>query len=328
MIRHTTPDLVPLSNTLVDASGTTSLSQSPISSTIDPTLLQSDSSSSPDSFESECSRSGACVEPRLYSSLLPQVWEPVILGSDQVMFMVNKLCSFTSSLAFSGHTPFMHESLYREHQPSAYQDSCSLSALYLVKTDKNVRILCNSIDNKISALVARSNVWTLSEHLAAVQALIIYQIIRLFDPDLRVQETAEKQNHLLEVWAAHLWKRAFNEPTPFDACYKSWIFYESLRRTVLMSVFLRGTWGALTKNGLCEQVPILSRLPLSRDGRLWDCDVVEWNDRRPCETQCLQAYRDLSNSWTPGGRVDELTEFERLLLAACRGADDPGLLVG
>jgi hypothetical protein len=328
MIRHTTPDLVPLSNSRVDASGTTSLLQDPIPLSIDPTLLSSDSSSSPDSFEDRHYHNSTCVEPRIYSCLLPQVWEPIILSSDQIMFMVNKLCAFIPSMGFSGHTPFMHEALYQEYQPSAYQDSCSLSALYLMKTEKNVPILCNSIDNKISALLASSNVWTLSEHLAAVQALIIYQIIRLFDPALRLQETAAKQNRLLELWTATLWKRAFNEPNPFDACYRAWIFYESLRRTVLMSVFLRGTWSAITKNGLCDQVPILARLPLSRDGRLWDCDFDEWNERRPCESQCLQEYGDLSSSWTPGGRVEELSEFERLLLAACRGKEDPGLLVG
>ncbi|KAF2787833.1 hypothetical protein K505DRAFT_256858 [Melanomma pulvis-pyrius CBS 109.77] len=323
MIRHTTPDLIPVADNIVG--GATDILQS--TSSIDPAILLSDSSSSPDSFQGELCRSTTYAEPRICEALLPQAWEPIILEEGQIRFIVNKLCSFIPSMAFSGNTPFMHAALYQEYQPPAYQDSCSLSALYLMKTDKNVPILSNSINSKISTLLASSNTWTLSEHLAAVQALIIYQIIRLFDPDLHLQAPAEKHNHLLELWTAHLWKRAFNEPNAYPTCYQSWIFYESLRRTVLISVFLRGAWSAVTKNGQCDQVPILARLPLSKDQRLWDADVVEWTDRLPCSNQCLHAYEDLSSSWKPGGPVSQLSEFERLLLAACRGREDPGLLV-
>lgn len=61
----------------------------------------------------------------------------------------------------------------------------------------------------------------LLEHLAAVQTLIIYQIIRLFDPSLDGQAQAQKQNILLETWAAHLWKRFFNESALFANCYET-----------------------------------------------------------------------------------------------------------
>ena len=248
------------------------------------------------------------------------------MSEGQVMFVVNRLCTSIPSMAYSGHTSFMHESLYQDFQPSAYQDSCSLSALYLMKTSKNVAVLTNSIDSKIAALIASSSGWSLSEHLAAVQALIIYQTIRLFDPSLRLQAIAAKQNTLLELWTAHLWKRSFNEPSTFKTCYEDWVFYESLRRTVLMSVFLRGAWSAVTKGGWCDQVPILAKLPLTRDGMLWECDNVEWVKKQPCTKEYLVAYGDLSTSWKLGDAIDKLTEFERLLLAACRGREDPRLL--
>jgi hypothetical protein len=40
--------------------------------------------------------------------------------------------------------------------------------------------------------------WILTEHLAAVQALIIYQTVRLYDPILNLQEQAESHNTLLK----------------------------------------------------------------------------------------------------------------------------------
>jgi hypothetical protein len=233
-------------------------------------------------------------------------------------------------MAFTGKTMFMHRELYKDFQPTAYQDMCSLSALYTVKTSRNIPILASSIDAKISALMASSSTWCLTEHMAAVQALMIYQIIRLFDPSLQLQAVADKQNSLLELWTATLWKRSFNEPDPFNSsdCYISWAFQESLRRTVLMSVFLRGAWSALTKNGLCEQVPILGRLPLTREVELFDISAQEWASNTPCKDPRggLIAYGDLSVTWTHDRDPEKLTDFERILLAACRGDDDPRLL--
>ncbi|KAF2703885.1 hypothetical protein K504DRAFT_473583 [Pleomassaria siparia CBS 279.74] len=328
MIRHTTPDLAPL------AVATTELWQDQNSApgSIDPALLQpSESSNSSESAQEvivheQHQRGITCVEPRMCDEIT-QMWEPSYLTKDQVRFIVNKLCSFIPSMASAGNTPFTHEALYRDYSPPAYQDSCSLSALYLMRTDKNIPILTKSIDSKIACLLTSSSHWTLSEHLAAVQALIIYQIIRLFDPALGLQAIAEKQNYLLELWTAYLWKRSFNDPGVFTSCYDSWVFYESLRRTTIMSVFIRGTWNALTSGGFCDQVPVLARLPLSKDGQLWHGDLHQWTEKEPCATQCLQTYGEFSTAWQSGSPPDQLTDFERLLLVACRGKEEPALLI-
>lgn len=325
VVRQTTPDLLPLADVTGSASSApVTVAEDPAN--LDPTFLQSsssDSSSSPETIVPDE------LWHSLLESLLPQIWEPRILSEPQVSLIVHELCTFVPSIAYSGRTLFMHESLYQNFQPATFQDSCSLAGLYMVKTSKNLPIIANSIASKVSSLVASSSSWTLSEHLAAVQALIIYQIIRLFDPDLNQQALAERQNHLLELWTATLWKRSFNEPDAFQPnCYESWVFQESLRRTVLMSVFLRGAWCAVTNGGLCNQIPILARLPLTRDVRLFDCNAEEWTKKTPCQNPSgsLIAYGDLSVSWNPDRSVDELAPFERLLLAACRGDDDPRLL--
>lgn len=101
-----------------------------------------------------------------------------------------------------------------------------------------------------------------------------------------------------------------------------------------MSVFVRGAWSCVTQNGLCDQIPILARLPLTLDVKLWDSSETEWSERGekvgstcPLESAVLTAYGDLSVSWEPGKRsVEELGAFERLLLVACRGGDDLRLL--
>jgi hypothetical protein len=266
-------------------------------------------------------------EPAVSRQLSTKLWAPAWLNEEQILFMVSKLQSFVPTLAFTGANAFVHSALYKSHQPAAFQDSISLSALYLAKTKQNAPILTNSINEKINGLTASADSWSLQQHLAAVQALIVYQIIRLFDGDLGQAAAAARQNRLLELWTAQLWKRSFAEPIAFAKPWEAWVFYESLRRTVMISVFLRGGWAALMQDGLCDQVPVLARLPLSKGDGFWDTKEEDF-ERRVAGVDGrdqLIAYGDFSLSYELGSDLGALSEFQRLLLAACRGQLDPRL---
>lgn len=263
------------------------------------------------------------------SPTMPQIWEPTYLQDKQTMFIVNRLCTLIPSMAYSGHTLFMHENLWNDVQPEAYQDTCSIAALYLVRTNKTQSVLAKSIENKIASLIASSATWSLEQHLAAVQSLIIYQIIRLFDPTLCLQEQAHSQIRLLEVWTAHLWKRSFNEMPAQPLCHELWVFQESLRRTVMISVFLRGAWSCFARGGYCDMVPVLARLPILQDKEFWSASPTEWEIRNPCTAQSVKGLVNLgeyTSKWSHDAAVEKLSDFERLMLAACRGKDDARLL--
>ncbi|KAF2270844.1 hypothetical protein CC78DRAFT_3278 [Lojkania enalia] len=336
VVRLTTPDILPLANdeaTAVEVGSGGSYQLPRPAPGIDPHLLQSSDSSSPESVQDDSHydphQYRSLEVPPIYDQLLGQLHDISHLSEGQIRASIKRLRSFIPQLAYLGSTPFMHAAQYSNWQPSAYQDSCSLSALYLIRTPDTTPILRKSIDAKVSSLVASSSGWTLAEHLAAVQALIIYQIIRLFDADLGLQQLAEKQDkHLLEVWSAHLWKRYFNEKQTFPSCHDSWAFEESLRRTVLLSVFLRGIWNCVRSGGYCDQVHILARLPLTRDFSLWQSDVGEWNRKAEgtMYAKSLMAYLDFTAGWKNGATTDHLTEWEKLLIIACRGKEDPALL--
>ncbi|CAO2657547.1 Nn.00g036730.m01.CDS01 [Neocucurbitaria sp. VM-36] len=351
VIRQSTPDFTPPVASVVSSSAEPLDIQiaSDIDANIDPLFLQapyssSDSSgSSPESGHNDRSndwrndwRQELSVLKRrtipatqICRSLQPEVLVPSILNEDQVAAVNRRLCAFVPDMAFSGSTLFLHQNLYQKHQPQAYQDCVALSALYLTKNIMNQSILANSINAKISALITTSSTWTLSEHLAAVQALIIYQIIRLFDLDLNLRTQAEKHNSLLEIWSAHLWKRFFNEKPAFQNSFESWVFNESLRRTILMSVFTRCAWSGLTRGGLADQVHVLARLPITRDLEAWMAGPEDWNARALpyiTEEEGLVAYGDLAMAWNHKMDVETLDPFGKLLLMPCRGGDDPRLL--
>ncbi|KAH7406199.1 hypothetical protein DE146DRAFT_436125 [Phaeosphaeria sp. MPI-PUGE-AT-0046c] len=351
VIRHATPDLTtpPLASDADSAANIPSSSAPFINfsaddARIDPFLFQtsdsSGSSSSPESFNDfqtyhdwvvEKPREMPRTMPRtpLTRMLVPENTCPSFLTDAQVVFIVRNMSAFVTTMADSGTTSFLHQNLYQSHEPQAYQDCVAISALYLNKTVRNQRILARAIGAKIASMAADAKTWTLPQHLAAVQAMIIYQIIRLFDPDLNLQQEAERHNNLLQIWSAELWKRAFEEPQTFESNHASWVFNESLRRTVMMSVFVRCGWSCLTRGGYADQVPVLARLPLTKDLDAWDCAQEDWN-LRPVgflgEEDMLMSYGDMAGSWSHDKRVEKLDPFGKMLLAACRGKDDPRLL--
>lgn len=295
------------------------------------------SSSSPDSWQDELAISASLLldnvpfeEPQqLGRTLWPETKAPCYLTEAQVHYVTRALRSFVPSMAYTGSTPFLHQTLWKQYQPESYQDCVAVSALYLCKTSANTPMITSSIDSKIARLRASSTSWSLMEHLAAVQTLIIYQIIRLFDPSLNQQAQAQKQNRLLETWAAHLWKRSFNEPTMLANCYETWVLNESLRRTVMISVFVRCATSIVFRDGLADQVPVLARIPFTKDLQAWKQDAEKWNSSvlpELLEEDGLTAYAEWSDKWTREDALGSLDPFGRLLLAACRGADDPRLL--
>ncbi|OCL15266.1 hypothetical protein AOQ84DRAFT_384152 [Glonium stellatum] len=250
----------------------------------------------------------------------PQLWQPVFLNNIQVNYLVGKLSAFVRSLAYAGSTPFMHEVLYQDWQPPAYQDACALSALYLMKTPKNKTIIVRTIISKISSLLSSSILWSLVENLAAVQALIIYQIVRMFDGDLNQRPLIDQHNTLLAKWTDELWTRSFNEPQSFKTQHQRWVFYESLRRTVMISAFLRGAWSCVKTGGFCDQVGVLHRLPITHNAQLWDLEEDAWTlgiaGNRSSEA--MMPYDEYSEGWDASGSGN-LGEYERLLLVACKG---------
>jgi hypothetical protein len=349
IIRQSTPDITPSECTSsfndYDVS-TTQIDE--IHANIDPLFLQSTTptdscGSSPEIWQNDWSnnwkpevstpRVRTTAAPRICRTLLPETVLPVLLNELQVLFITDGLRTFVANMAYSGTTHFLHQNLYQDYQPQAYQDAVAISALYMARNARNQAILKNSINAKISALITNSSNWTLTEHLAAVQSLIIYQIIRLFDPSLYAQEQAVKHNALLERWSANLWKRFFDEAPTFADPHTTWIFNESLRRTVLISVFTRCGWSVFSQGGLADQVHIMARLPLTRDLGKWRCEGKEWEDRLGWEDSILSedeelvSYGEMAKGWTHFKNVEGLDPFGKFLLAPCRGGDDPRLLM-
>jgi hypothetical protein len=161
-------------------------------------------------------------------------------------------------------TPWSHPRLYDSSMPRILQDAVAYCALHLSMNEKNAPFVTRAISSSLAeacglTLDGSSN---LLQHVAHVQALLLYLVIGLFDthhPNI-LRDQARACSHRLEDAVAAMLAELHNEENlhratdddNFGACLNNlvndanqsqkiwmrWIFHESARRTAIASLLL------------------------------------------------------------------------------------------
>ncbi|KAJ5671180.1 hypothetical protein N7507_000307 [Penicillium longicatenatum] len=218
----------------------------------------------------------------------------------------------------SRKTPFIHSRLYDAYLPDAIQDAFTALAAYGTKNSETEDLVFRILENKTTNLVAQDHdTSTLPQLLAAVHALMLFQIIQLFDGDIRQRSLAEQHMDTLRNWNFQLQIRT-GELTP-ALTWQEWIVAESARRTVIFAMIIEGLYLAL-KTGHCPNVKAMSILPFTPEASLWDLSTsASWlaeSDHLRSETVL---YGDFSRGWQEGQVRGRLDGFQKLLLIPCMG---------
>ena len=248
--------------------------------------------------------------------------ELTTLNSEQVDFCIGQFKACVLQLVQQNNSPFVHSLSYQHTPPNLYQDLLGVSAMYSQKTPQNQTIVFAMLDNRISTLVASSNssAWSMEDTLVNVQALVVYQIIRLFDGDIRQRANAERHFPMLDTWTCQLRTLANNlmndNLMTHWSLYERWVFIESSRRTVMMSVMVQAVY-AVAKEGVCSLVPFLATLPISVNGVLWKMSEEEWWQCTLGLGSDLLTYQEFMNEWDRGTTF-QTDAFETILLVACK----------
>ncbi|KIV79539.1 hypothetical protein PV11_07092 [Exophiala sideris] len=241
------------------------------------------------------------------------------ISKEQVDFCTTQFQSCITQLVQGVNLPFIHHSSYRHTVPRVYQDLLGVSAMYCQKTHTNLPVVFAMLDDNISRLVAKSSSWEPEGLLLGTQALIVYQIIRLFDGDIRQRANAERQIVLLETWTSQLqaalntFQNTFLLESPTHQC---WVLLESARRTLLVSVMLQALY-SLLKDGICSSVPYMATLPVSLDGALWSKSAEDWGKATPGIEGNPVTYHEFVTKWVDGTPL-QIEAYETILLVACK----------
>ncbi|KAF2866999.1 hypothetical protein BDV95DRAFT_583347 [Massariosphaeria phaeospora] len=226
---------------------------------------------------------------------------------------------------WEGKAPFIHPRLYASSMPKPLQDAYAACAIYSTKNERNEFVAFTVIEAKANELVQSPNQhsWTPLDLLAAVQALLIYQFIRLFDGDIRQRALAEAAEPVLAVWAEQLKSRTEEEQrytTATAPSWRSWVFSESVRRTITMSYMLHGIY-SFVKRGYCTMSEKVKSNSFTAQRELWDASsALEWERIKQSHDPHWIHNMDF-NAMLQHGRGAELDDFGLLMLITYKGKD-------
>lgn len=213
---------------------------------------------------------------------------PTEIYQERVIYAIKRIKSYPKQFVAHGSTPFIHRMLYSNFLPPVIQDILGVCALYTQKQECNQQLVYRILSQKASALIESYNPEKLSpmEHLASVQALILYQVIRLFDGDIRQRADAERTDPILHVWTEQL-KLRMEVVSRFSddhhalqimnftrEVWRNWIFAESIRRTVIISFSIQSMYCFL-KNGWDAYHHDILPLTFYGQRALWDATSAQ-----------------------------------------------------
>jgi Fungal Zn(2)-Cys(6) binuclear cluster domain len=267
-------------------------------------------------------------------------WEPGddytmtgVIYQARVKFAARQLITYPEMFYRRGQTPFIHRHLYEEHIPPVILNALSCSALYCSKNSENESLVFADVSRKAQELAESQQTFRSTlDLLASTQALLIYQIIRLLDGDIRLRADAESSEATCISWTDQLFLRtrsitATDAQSPRVAqsldtplLWKDWVFEESCRRTILTSYMLQGVYSFL-KLG-CDNVSRkINKMSFTAQKALWNA---------PSEYHWKEALKEKKhfpvkmNDWDAsmdGTKPADLDELGVVLLATYKGMD-------
>ncbi|CRG82980.1 Mediator of RNA polymerase II transcription subunit 12 [Talaromyces islandicus] len=212
-----------------------------------------------------------------------------------------------------GSNAFIHRYLYSGKMPKCIQDAYTASAAYFGCNERNRELVLGIIEDRVRMLLeeqeegsewswktggatatAAAGKGVVAEHLARVQALLVYQVLRLLDGDTRQRSLAEGLIPTLQGWSMQMLECALLSsqyvqqlaitdrdmtinPAPAaqkrQSEWQAWILAESVRRTWLVAGHTQCIYGLL-RNGisLCP-----GGLMFTTRAGLWQADSAdEW----------------------------------------------------
>ena len=262
----------------------------------------------------------------------------VITGAiyhSRVVFVSQQFKTYPGMFCRRGQTPFIHRHMYDEHTPTVIYDALSSCALYCGKNKDNETLVFGDISRKVRQLKGTMQQSILSpiDHLASVQALLLYQIIRLLDGDVRQRADAESDEAVLMSWneqlqgkiqppslSTELESSSNLQRTVTTSSWQDWIVSESVRRTVLTCYMLQGVYSFL-KLGYDKLSGKVDQLAFTAQSTLWNApSEFHWREalrsRNPLEVTMGQ-WDDVMDSAQP----TDFEEFGVMIMAAYKGMD-------
>ncbi|KAE9375228.1 hypothetical protein N431DRAFT_369461 [Stipitochalara longipes BDJ] len=247
------------------------------------------------------------------------------MDRDRIHFIIRQMKTYPTLLVQNGKAPFIHPQASHPWPliPPPLQDAISTSALYMNKNEKNEAMVWDIVSTKAAALMEPRTSWSIAEHLACLQALVIYQIIRLFDGDIRARADAEKSEDTIADWTDQLVGRTGANTslgTVLSNSWESWVFEESVSRTIIVSRMVQAMF-MIVKQGFCTLVEAVTEMSFTGQKALWYAPTaVHWQQACKQNKRFYLHQMDFTELMAKGD-LSEVDELGVLMLVCYKGVD-------
>lgn len=275
-----------------------------------------------------------------------------LIISRQFQYSIDMLKRAPWHMVFNNATPWCHPRLYRDAMPRVMQDAQACCALYLTKNPINRSNVLRTIDARANDIISGPLTPSASslEILARTQALLLYQIICVFDGDIQTGLVAEQTMPHLAASSTQLLNQlsvveeklnCMQHPgkqlaaagstvqpsllavSAMQDFWESWIWWQSARRTAAIVVFVQQMYGLFRGRGPahCDDRihPYYAR---AESAHLWMAnDAVEfalaWTQRQKHYFVCDTGFDGLAEA-----EASDIDDYGRILLTALLGIDE------
>ncbi|KAL1862510.1 hypothetical protein VTK73DRAFT_6768 [Phialemonium thermophilum] len=255
--------------------------------------------------------------------------------TSRLQYSLEKISASPRQMVLENTMPWCHAHLYDDHMPKSMQDAVSLAAFFEARNSTNARTIRSCIESRVQDLVSSPCPSAPLEILARTHALLVYQILRLQDDDLRVRMSCDATMPLLEQAAYALLPHiVFHDPAgggqgqPSDGpadlplypiaatreFWESWVFQESARRTLAVVLFFLLSYRYLKGDAKpqCTSPGPYPCRSLTLSAHLWRAsDPVDF----------ALAWRDREHFVVHGKAGDDIDDFGKILLTTVLGVD-------
>lgn len=206
-------------------------------------------------------------------------------------YAASRLATQPQMLAMAGYNCFIHHTQVSSSE--VLQEALAASALHCMRNTANAALVRGEVAKRVVRLIGsiRHAITSASDNAASgscreldllpvLQALIVYQCIRYFArDDVSERMRAERDESIVQSLLAALYPRLRSFSKNTDS-WDTWIYCESMRRTILTAEVLAGTYTFL-KQGWDQAEARTLQLQFTAQVALWEAkSAVEWEAMR------------------------------------------------
>ncbi|CVL05316.1 uncharacterized protein FMAN_10823 [Fusarium mangiferae] len=240
--------------------------------------------------------------------------------------LVHQVKSFTES----GQTCFIHYS--QTSNSTALRDAFAACSLHTTRNSVNASLVASEISRRAELLIRAtdaaielcppSSQSTISlKLLPSIQAMLMYQCIRLFSGDNSQQEQAQQDAKSLSRWIDVLQAQTSevsSNNSMLSRSWEDWVREESIQRTMIVADLVESIYTFL-KFGWYQPSPRLSELSFTGHAAIWNArSLAEWQQAIEQKTWLrleMSRFRDS----VKGVSLHELDELGIMILVSYEG---------